>query len=86
MIKKFLQNPQNYHLTYPLLYPTVVLHERRDMDPNETLSSLRATFARWEEWGTLEVDAEEAMDSLTDLFFALDNWLTSGGFRPDDWS
>jgi hypothetical protein len=56
------------------------------MDPNEILASLRATFGRWEEWGTLEVDAAEALDSLTDLFFALDNWLTSGGFRPDDWS
>jgi hypothetical protein len=56
------------------------------MDPNETLASIRTTLMRWEEWGTLEVDAEEAMDFLTDTFFALDNWLTSGGFRPDDWS
>lgn len=56
------------------------------MDPNEALSGIRDVFARWEEWGTLEVDAEAALDELTDLFFALDNWLTSGGFRPDDWS
>jgi hypothetical protein len=60
--------------------------ERREMDPNETLALLRVAFGRWEEWGTLETDPEEAMDFLTDTFFALDNWLTSGGFRPDDWS
>ena len=56
------------------------------MDPNETLALLRVAFGRWEEWGTLETDPEEAMDFLTDTFFALDTWLTSGGFRPDDWS
>lgn len=56
------------------------------MDPNETLSDLRAIFARWEEWGVLETHPESAMDELVDLFFGLDEWLTKGGFRPDDWS
>jgi hypothetical protein len=56
------------------------------MDPNATLNNMRDVFTRWEEWGILEVDAEQAMDELVDLFFALDNWLISGGFRPDSWS
>lgn len=56
------------------------------MDPNVALSDLRAVLAKWEEWGTLELDPETAMDEIVDLFFALDNWLTSGGFRPDDWN
>lgn len=56
------------------------------MDPNETLSQIRRLFANWEEWGDLEQNPSDAMDSLVDLFFALDNWLTSGGFRPDDWN
>lgn len=56
------------------------------MDPNITLSLLRELLSRWEEWGTLEVDAEAAMDEILDLFYGLDEWLTSGGFRPNDWS
>jgi hypothetical protein len=56
------------------------------MDPNETLHRMRDFFIRWEEWGSIEVDPEAAMDELTDLFFALDNWLITGGFRPDSWS
>jgi hypothetical protein len=60
--------------------------ERREMDPNDALAGMRAVFSRWEEWGSLEVDAEAALDELLDLFFALDNWLSIGGFRPDDWS
>ena len=56
------------------------------MDPNDALAGMRAVFARWEEWGSLEVDAEAALDELVDLFFALDSWLSVGGFRPDDWS
>jgi hypothetical protein len=57
-----------------------------DMDPNTTLSRLRELLSNWEEWGTLELDAEASMDEVTDLFFGLDNWLSQGGFRPNDWS
>ena len=56
------------------------------MDPNVTLSRLRDVLSRWEEWGTLEMNPESCMDEIADLFFAMDNWLVSGGFRPDDWS
>lgn len=56
------------------------------MDPNIALSRLRELLARWEEWGTLEVDAQSAMDEILDLFYGLDEWLSTGGFRPSDWS
>ena len=56
------------------------------MDPNIALSRLRELLSRWEEWGTLEVDAEAAMDEILDLFYGLDEWLSQGGFRPSDWS
>ena len=56
------------------------------MDPNVALAALRQVFSQWEEWGDLELNATEAMDSLVDLFLGLDEWLTSGGFRPDDWN
>jgi hypothetical protein len=57
-----------------------------DMDPNIALSRLREVLTQWEEWGTLEVDAEAAMDEVVDLFHGLDEWLSQGGFRPNDWS
>ena len=56
------------------------------MDPNTTLSRLRELLSNWEEWGTLELDAEASMDEVTDLFLGLDTWLSTGGFRPSDWS
>lgn len=56
------------------------------MDPNTTLSRLRELLSQWEEWGTLELDAESSMDEATELFLALDDWLSQGGFRPNDWS
>lgn len=56
------------------------------MDPNATLSRLRIIFNNWEEWGNLELDAAASMEEVSELFLDIDNWLTSGGFRPDDWS
>ena len=44
------------------------------MDPNETLRMLRRAIERRE------------IDAIEDLFDALDIWLSSGGFLPDDWS
>jgi len=41
------------------------------MDPNITLSRLREVFTQWEEWGTLELDAAEAMDELVICFMVL---------------
>lgn len=56
------------------------------MDPNETLKRLRNILNTWDEWGILEADAEDALNNVTELFYALDDWLSQGGFRPDDWS
>lgn len=43
------------------------------MDPNETLRRLRAAFE--------DGDANGALD----LFEALDEWLSEGGFLPTAW-
>jgi hypothetical protein len=56
------------------------------MDPNTTLEDLRLLASRWDEWGHIGLDPMSSMDQFAELFFALDDWLTSGGFRPDDWS
>jgi hypothetical protein len=55
------------------------------MDPNATLARLRELLSLWEEWGSLDSNAEASMDEIVDLFYGLDQWITSGGFRPDDW-
>lgn len=55
------------------------------MDPNETLSQLRALMNGWEEWGGLEYDPVSVADDASDLFLALDNWILNGGFLPDEW-
>lgn len=53
------------------------------MDPNETLTEIRALIARQATepygldcWGT---------DRLVDLIDGLDRWITYGGFLPDLW-
>ena len=56
------------------------------MDPNATLSLLRESLSRWEQWDSLELNADATLDEVVDLFFAIDEWLSAGGFRPDDWS
>ena len=56
------------------------------MDPNDTLSKIRSICASWEEWGGLENDPSESLDEIVELISTLDTWLTTGGFRPDDWS
>ena len=56
------------------------------MDPNATLSRLREVLSLWEQWGSLELNADATLDEVVDLFFAIDEWLSTGGFRPDDWS
>ena len=55
------------------------------MDPNKTLEDIMATAYKWEEWGTLEMDPLETLDSLTENVIALHEWLSSGGHRPDSW-
>lgn len=51
------------------------------MDPNETLKQLRTLFAEvdTEVWDTQE------FERARDLFQALDQWISSGGFLPEAW-
>lgn len=56
------------------------------MDPEQTLESLRELI-RWlpfeiDEMGLIDLDrAQEIFNNFT----ALDEWLTKGGPRPEDW-
>jgi hypothetical protein len=56
------------------------------MDPNATLESIRNICTSWQEWETLENDPASTLDDLAELVYDLDQWLTTGGLRPDDWS
>lgn len=49
------------------------------MDPNTTLSEIRALFRSYE--------ADEIyLPELTEKFNALDSWLSGGGHLPDAWA
>lgn len=48
------------------------------MDPNETLAALR----RWKDHLFV---GEHSEDHAKELFEALDEWLSKGGFLPRDW-
>jgi len=51
------------------------------MDPDETLTELRELYNHWQDGNLFESDGERAVE----LFDALDNWLTDGGFLPRAW-
>ncbi|WP_436778238.1 hypothetical protein [Yinghuangia sp. YIM S09857] len=53
------------------------------MDPNETLEDLRE-YARLVA-GEVPGAAEEWGDTVAELFLALDEWLSRGGFPPRAW-
>lgn len=55
------------------------------MDPNETLSLIRARVADIEE-GAEDISREEAVSELVELVTALDGWMSRGGFLPSDWN
>jgi len=56
------------------------------MDPNETLKVLRALVAEVLGADRFEGnDADEVLGELAEEFDALDKWITSGGFLPQDW-
>jgi len=54
------------------------------MDPNAVLADIRARIA------TLRAEPHWCMDgeahAMADEFEALDEWLSSGGFKPADWA
>lgn len=55
------------------------------MDPNKCLKDIRAHI---ENAGATENQREyfDCLDEVATLFLSLDNWLTQGGFKPDDWN
>ena len=55
------------------------------MDPNATLKDLRAALHDYDEAIRKSV-ADEAVDRALDAIRALDEWLSKGGFLPEDWS
>jgi hypothetical protein len=47
------------------------------MDPNETLQMLRQLAA--------DARASEGYEPWASAFEVLDDWISNGGFLPDDW-
>jgi len=54
------------------------------MDPNVTLRQLRAAVSDMA-GDEFEFDAS-AVGDAAELFEALDEWLSNGGFLPEDWA
>ena len=52
------------------------------MDPNAALKEFREIQERFNREEADEADLERAMD----LFGALDEWLSRGGFLPEAWN
>jgi hypothetical protein len=56
------------------------------MDPNEALATIRKVVAKIRNDETAAtLDAFMELETITDAFEALDEWLTRGGFPPVDW-
>lgn len=59
------------------------------MDPDKALEILRRHVKDWESDNANDWDAEKLLAEYADIldhFSALDKWLTSGNFLPQDWS
>jgi hypothetical protein len=52
------------------------------MDPDETLRALRAELHAVHVQGGV---GDAHGNRIVELFYALDGWLSSGGFLPDAW-
>lgn len=52
------------------------------MDPNETLNDLRIMTRSVLNNGA---ESTSVVDDMAELFEALDDWLSKGGFLPDVW-
>ncbi len=55
-----------------------------NMDPNETLSALRG-FTR-DVLNDKYIIGDMPAEDMAELFSALDDWITRGGFLPDAWN
>lgn len=56
------------------------------MDPDQTLSEIRALVREATEGGLDAGHAERLVTELAERVEALDNWLTNRGFLPLAWS
>ena len=56
------------------------------MDPNASLEEIRRLIflVRTHEV-LMPAEASDALDRITDLFKALDEWIVGGGFLPEAW-
>lgn len=52
------------------------------MDPNETLRVIRESIPNYDATADENSPNRDLIDAVTDL----DDWITSGGFLPGDWS
>lgn len=53
------------------------------MDPNAALAELRRLI----DGPTPEIDSfDDLIDKITPVWQGLDQWLSAGGFLPDDWA
>jgi hypothetical protein len=55
------------------------------MDPNQTLHDLRSALAEYRVATSVSA-ADDAAERLAEHIQALDDWLSTGGFLPTDWS
>jgi hypothetical protein len=57
------------------------------MDPDEALKQIREVVSKIRNDETARtLDAYAELETITDAFEALDDWLSSGGFLPKDWA
>lgn len=55
------------------------------MDPDKCLETCRALARRILQEADLERIHTDKGERLAELFQGLDEWLTKGGFPPEDW-
>lgn len=57
------------------------------MDPNKTLDQLRLALRHYRMAQELEnsADVQAHAEDVVHMVEALDDWLTGGGFLPEDW-
>lgn len=55
------------------------------MDPNATYDALKRAFVTAKATPFMEPGIDDVITDLSEKFYALDNWLQTGGFLPDAW-
>lgn len=54
------------------------------MDPNEALRELRRIMTQLDK-AQAAWEVEQLAERAADVFGGLDDWLSKGGFLPDEW-